>query len=128
MTITINDITDRLVQLGYEVKEGDEAALLFALGQTEEKIKNICNVSEIPDGLFYKAIDMACGSFLGMMNMTGQLSGYSVSGGERLIKTVSEGDTTVTYQDSSAASDLSEFLNALSLADSELIKYRKLCW
>ena len=127
MTITINDITDRLVQLGYEVKEGDEAALLFALGQTEERIKNICNVSEIPDGLFYKAVDMACGSFLGMLNMTGQLSGYTASDG-RLIKTVTEGDTTVTYQDSTAASDLSEFLNALSLADSELIKYRKLCW
>lgn len=127
MTITINDITDRLVQLGYEVKEGDEAALLFALGQTEEKIKNICNVSEIPDGLFYKAVDMACGSFLGMLNMTGQLSGYAAADG-RLIKTVTEGDTTVTYQDSTAASDLSAFLSSLSIPDGELIKYRKFCW
>lgn len=127
--MNIEEVIARLEALGYEIREGDEAALLFAANRTEEKIKNYCNVSEIPDGLHFKAVDMACGDFLNAKSSLGQLSGYAAADG-RLIKTVSEGDTTVTYQDSTAAAELRSFIDGLcgAAADSELIKYRKLCW
>ena len=108
----MEEIIARLAQLGYDVTEGDMPALLFAQSRAEEIIKNACNVSEVPEGLRYKAVDMACGEFLNAKYKTGQLSGYTAAD-DRLVKTVSEGDTTVTYQDSTAASDMSEFIGGL---------------
>ena len=123
------EIKLRLAELGYEVTEGDEAAILFAACRTEEKIKNACNTAEIPEGLRYKAVDMACGEFLNAKKATGQLTEYAAVG-ERLVKTVSEGDTTVTYQDGTAAEDISVFISGLCCAasDAEFARYRKLVW
>ena len=125
----MEEIIARLAQLGYTVQEGDMAALLFAQNRVDEKIKNICNVSEVPEGLHYKAVDMVCGEFLNAKYKTGQLSGYAAAD-DRLVKTVSEGDTTVTYQDSTVAADLSAFIGGLCGAadEAELVRYRKLVW
>lgn len=129
MPMDINEVKERLTQLGYEIQEGDEVALLFCISRVEEYIKNICNVMEIPEGLHYKSIDMVCGEFLDTKLSIGQLEGYSVAD-NRLIKTVTEGDTTVTYQDGGADSymAMSEYISGLKVADSELYTYRKMRW
>lgn len=119
----INEVKDRLLQLGYEAKEGDDTALLFCISRTEEHIKNVCNISEIPEELYYKGIDMVCGEFLGV-----KLEGYGTEN-DRLIKTITEGDTTVTYQDGvDRVKKLIDFINGLRGNDAELYSFRKMRW
>lgn len=129
MPMDIEAVKDRLKQLGYEVKEGDNTALLFCIGRVEEHIKNICNVENVPDELYFKSIDMACGEFLKTKLSIGELEGYSVTD-NRLIKTISEGDTTVTYQDvkKDSYTALSDFIGELTVTDSELYSFRKMRW
>ncbi len=120
------EITARLLQLGYEIEEGDGEALLFAANRTEERIKNLCNVYRIPDELEFKAVDMACGEFLSGKMVSGELGAYTEYGG-RLIKTVAEGDTSVTYSDD-AMKNTENFIKALCGSDSEIICCRRLKW
>ena len=125
----IDEVKSRLTQLGYEIQEGDEVALLFCINRVEEYIKNTCYITEIPEGLHYKAIDMVCGEFLGTKLSLGQLEGYSVAD-NRLVKSIAEGDTTVTYQDgvTDSYTAISEYINGLKAADAELYSYRKIRW
>ena len=128
MRMTIEEIKARLEQLGYETAEGDNAALRFALKRTEERINNLCNTNEVPDELYYKGIDMACGEFLGGRMMLGGLDSYDETDG-RLIKTIAEGDTSVTYLErKSCAQRLESFIDTLCLTDSEIIRFRKFKW
>ncbi len=129
MPMDIEAVKDRLKQLGYEVKEGDKTALLFCIGRVEEHIKNVCNVENVPDELYFKSIDMVCGEFLKTKLSIGELEGYSVTD-NRLIKTISEGDTTVTYQDTKkdGYTALSDFIGELTVTDSELYSFRKMRW
>lgn len=129
MPMDIDEVKDRLKQLGYEIKEGDETAILFCISRVEEHIKNVCNVSAAPEELYYKSIDMVCGEFLKAKLATGELEGYSVAD-NRLIKTISEGDTTVTYQDTKTDgyTALSDFVGGLAVDDSELYSFRKMRW
>ena len=60
----LEQVKERLQSFGYELQDGDETILAFCIGKVEATIKNDCNVSEIPEGLVYIAIDMACGEFL----------------------------------------------------------------
>lgn len=119
-------IEARLLQLGYEINEDDRDALVFAANRTEERIKNLCNQNRIPDELELKAVDMACGEFLSGKLVSGEMSAYMECGG-RLIKTVAEGDTSVTYTDS-AAQGRERFVKALCGSDSEVICCRRFKW
>ena len=122
------EIRSRLLQLGYEVAESDEEALDFAADRTVERIKNLCNTDRIPDTLELKAVDMACGEFLSGKMVFGGLDSYIESDG-KLIKTISEGDTSVTYMErKSCAQRIEEFIAALCGNDSEIISCRRLKW
>jgi hypothetical protein len=122
------EVKERLLQLGYELKEGDGTALLFCCRRIEEHIKNVCNLQSIPDELYYKSVDMACGEFLRAKLATGELEGYTAED-SRLVKRITEGDTTVEYTDgTSAYAALSELINKLSADESELYSFRKMRW
>lgn len=124
----INEVIERLKQLGYTPQNADNPAIVFAICHTESYIKNTCNVSAVPDELIYTAIDMACGEFLGAKLACGSLDGYSVKG-DRLIKSTTVGDTSVTYQDGKdSITRLAELITKLQSKDSELISFRKLRW
>lgn len=125
----INEVKERLMQIGYEVKGSDDTALLFCINRVEEHIRNICNTVYIPNELHYKSIDMVCGEFLNGKLSTGELEGYSAED-NRLIKTVSEGDTTVTYQDGGrdGYTSVSEYIEALKSGNEELYGYRRFKW
>ena len=60
----LKSVKQRLTSLGYKVKDTDEGLLSFALQKAVDMIKNQCNVSEVPEGLFCIAVDMAAGEFL----------------------------------------------------------------
>ena len=122
------EIEARLLQLGYEVKEGDADAILFAADRTQERIENLCNQNKIPDELALRSVDMACGEFLTGKMISGGLESYTENDGS-LIKTVSEGDTSVTYRDrKSNLQRIEEFIKGLCGNDSEIICCRRLKW
>lgn len=128
MLMSTQEVKARLEQLGYEVTQSDEDAIEYAADSIQERIRNLCNQSEVPDELYYKSIDMACGAFLSGKMLLGGLDEYDESNG-RLIKTISEGDTTVTYAEKkSCAKRVEELVNSLSVSDGEIICWRRLKW
>lgn len=128
MSIDITEVKERLEWLGYVVSESDEVALQFCIDRTEEHIKNVCNLDELPDELKYKAVDMVCGVFLGNLSELNRLEGYAAED-NRLIKSITEGDTTVTYQDSEDRSaGIKALINGLKGDESELYSFRRLRW
>lgn len=66
-------LKQRLKSLGYKVKKSDEALLSFAAQKAENTVKNLCNVTEIPEGLQSAAADMAAGEFLLAKKSFGEL-------------------------------------------------------
>ena len=90
----IEEVKARLASFGYEVGESDEWMLTFLIQKVENHIKNICNVSTIPEELLNIAVDMVVGEFLFNKKSTGNLAGFNL---EIDIKQMQEGDTSITY-------------------------------
>lgn len=90
----LEDVKKRLESLGYTVTQNDEWVLGLTIEKVENKIKNDCNVSTVPDGLHPIAVDMTCGEFLLSKKSIGALTSVDL---EAVVKTVKEGDTQVTF-------------------------------
>ena len=122
-------VLKRLVSFGYELKDDDGWVLCFAMQKVENRIKNSCNTTSIPDGLFYIAVDMVCGEFLFTKKQTGQLeiTKLDFSGA---IKQISEGDTSVTFADGTSDEDkFNRMINYLMTnGEGDFVCYRKLKW
>lgn len=122
-------VLQRLVSLGYKLKENDDWILCFAMQNVENHIRNSCNITSIPDGLFNVAVDKVCGEFLYAKKQSGQLeiADLDLDG---VITSISEGDTTIQF--ASGISDEEKFdqlLNHLShQGEGDLVCYRKLKW
>lgn len=117
----------RLKSLGYEVVEGDEAALEFVIGKVKNHIKHFCNIDEVPDELEYVMIDMCCGEFLKSKKSFGQLTTIQV---DQMVKSIKDGDTEVVYQSSTDSMTLLDtYLDKLinGYLD-DLLRYRQLVW
>ena len=84
----------RLKQLGYTPVLEDNNQIDFELEKTINYVKNYCNITEIPDILDLRIIDRVCGYFLYYKKNSGSLSGFNY---ETVIKSIKEGDTTLTY-------------------------------
>ena len=122
-------VLKRLVSFGYSLEEDDGWVICFAIQKVENHIKNSCNTTSVPDGLFNVAVDMVCGEFLLSKKQTGklQLEDIDLDGA---ITQIHEGDTTVHF--ASGMSDEEKFSNFLNhlLHDGEgdFVCYRKLKW
>lgn len=127
--MTLEEVKERLDELGYEIREGDDVALLFCIGKVEEHIKNFCNITKVPKELYFMSIDMACGEFLKAKLATGGLDGYGIAD-NRLIKSISEGDTSVAYSDvkTDAYTAMDGFIKGLIGNESDLYCFRRLRW
>lgn len=123
----IDLVLKRLETLGYECAEGDEFLTAFSIQKIENTIKNECNVTEIPDGLKYIAVDMICGEILLNKKQTNSLGdNFSI---DSALKSVKLGDTTVQLDDESDESKLNVLINHLiNYGTDEFICYRKLKW
>ena len=122
----------RLESFGYEIQEGDEFALTFAIQKVENIIKNDCNVSSIPDGLVHIAVDMAVGEFLTAKKT---FSPDSIAGLDLdvAIKQIQTGDTNTVFATGegslTAEQRLNNFLNyLLTYGRGEFSCYRKIRW
>lgn len=115
----------RLESFGVAV---DGPALAFAAELVKEKIRNFCNIDEVPDGLFYTAVDMVCGEYLYQMQNLGKLDAETFPV-DAAIKSISEGDVSVSFMDNASASDrLTALIQTLRGTDQDLMAYRRLKW
>lgn len=129
MFIKKDDVILRLQTLGYNIDEGDNVALVYVINGTEQYIKNFCNISEIPDELYYAAVDMAAGKMLKTKFSTGTDTCEGIDFDADGIKSITEGDISVTYSDGGGSlSRYEKLIDSLLSRKSELIKYRKLRW
>lgn len=125
----IEAVLKRLKSFGCCLKEEDSWAICFAIQKTENTIKNSCNTTSIPEGLFHIAVDMACGEFLFAQKQTGQLNiaDLDLSGA---ITSISEGDTTVSFaaggSDEDKFNTLVNFL--MTKGEGEFVCYRQIKW
>lgn len=122
-------VLERLVSFGYVLKETDGVELSFAIQKTENHVKNSCNTTSVPEGLYNAAIDMVCGEFLFTKKQTGrlELNDLDLTGA---ITSIKEGDTSVNFGSGSSEDEkLTSFLNLLlHNMDGDLVCYRRMQW
>jgi len=122
-------VVKRLKTLGYVSVPEEEDAVQYAVDQAEQWIINNINQRPIPDGLRFIWIDMACGLFLANLKATGQLTSIELAAP---VKTISEGDTSVTFALEANGSPEARFealLNSLvNPPEHQLAAYRRVKW
>lgn len=122
-------INERLKNLGYEITPNDEFGVMFCLEKVQNKIKNMCNVKEVPKGLESVVVENVCGEFLFMLKNMGKLDEHFKL--EQAISQVSEGDTSVSFANTNLSNEqrLDLVLNKLiSSGEGEILCFRKFKW
>lgn len=125
----VQTFLNRLVSLGYTPKEADLWELSFVMSDVENRIKNSCNTSSIPEGLFNVAVDMMCGKFLKIRKDSGrlELSTLDLSGA---ITSITEGDVSISFDvNATDEQKLNQLINYLmTKGEGEFVCYRQLKW
>lgn len=123
------DVVIRLQCLGYDVSEGDSVTLENAVRETVHYIKAYCNIKEIPRELYDTAVDMAAGRVLRDKLATGSGVCGNIDFDDEGIKSVTEGDVSVTFSDSSGKTSRYEnLIDSLCNKNDVLICYRRVRW
>ena len=121
----------RLAMLGYKVIEDDTPGLEYLISKCEKDILADINQKELPDGLFYTLVDMVAGQFMFNKKAAGGLEGFDF---EAPVKSITEGDVSVTFAGGSdgASSSEARFDALLSKlmhpAQSTLAAFRRMRW
>lgn len=92
--VVLADVVKRLGQLGYSATEADYETIEFELTKITNYVMNYCNITTIPEILDPRIIDRVCSDFLYYKKNSGSLEGFNY---ETVIKSIKEGDTTLTY-------------------------------
>lgn len=92
--VTVEHVVKRLKMLGYTPTPEDNDMVEFELQRTVNYVLNYCNITEIPEILDLRIIDRVCSYFLYNKKNSGSLEGFDY---DVVIKSVKEGDTTLTY-------------------------------
>ena len=125
----IEAVLYKLSSFGYGVSSNDEWLIAFCIQKVINHIMNSCNTTELPDGLFYIAVDRVCGEFLYSLKNTGklELDDIDISGA---IREINEGDITIKFD--VATSDDEKFIKFIEYLKTEgrgdEVCYRKLKW
>lgn len=109
----------------------DDPLLDIALNNVQWRIKNLSNLSEIPEGLESLAVSMAVGEYLNMKKCSGQLEGFDLDAAA--MKSIQEGDTNITFALGEGSSTPEQRLNSLidyliNRRIGEIYRYRRLVW
>ena len=109
----------------------DDPLLDMVLNNVQWRIKNLSNLSEIPEGLESLSVSMVVGEYLNMKKCSGQLEGFDLDAAA--VKSIQEGDTNITFALGEGSSTPEQRLN--SLIDylingriGEIYRYRRLVW
>lgn len=95
--VTVNQVTDRLAQLGHTVDESQTATVEFELNLILDYTVNYCNfesVDEIPTVVEKRLIDRVCAEYLYKQQRAGLLEDFNY---EATVKTIKEGDTQLQF-------------------------------
>ncbi len=118
---TILDIKERLLQLGVDAP--DDAFLVFLKGKTEERIKAATNLPEVPEAFYYEMIDEVASAYVTAQMAVGKVDA------ERVIKTITEGDTTVAFEEGSdPVTTLKKYLADMVISETMLARHRVMLW
>lgn len=121
-------VLKRLVSFGYNLEEDDGWLICFAMQKVENHIKNSCNTTDVPDGLFNVAVDMVCGEFLFTKKQTGQLEIADLDF-DGAFTSIKEGDTQVNFGGSSDEEKFDQMVNyLLHHGEGDFVCYRKIRW
>ena len=123
-------VKDRLKMLGYTPAEPDTLAISYNIEKAERKLSALTNQTTLPAGLQSVWVDMAAGYFLTDKKASGALADmYNFSAP---AKSISEGDTSVTFAIADTGSFEDQFdamLVKLVTPDDDIImRYRRLLW
>lgn len=123
-------VITRLAALGYSVVDTDNAVLEYNISKAEAQLKAETNQREVPEGLFYVWVDMAAGLFLTDKKAAGALA--EIYDFDAPAKSISEGDTSVTFAIADTGSFEDQFdtmLAKMITPDPDLIiAHRRLVW
>lgn len=124
------DVIARLAALDYTALDSDRVFLTFNIEKAEAELKAATNQLEVPAGLYHTWVDMAAGLFLSDKKSAGALN--CLYNFEAPVKSISEGDTSVSFAISDSGSFESQFdamLKKMITPDADLIiAYRRLAW
>lgn len=113
-------IIGRLRQLGFS---GDIEHLDFLIAKAKQTILNMTNQCEVPRELRFVLIDMVVGEFLSIKKAQGNLEDFDV---EAALKTVKQGDTSVTYAvTSDSVAPFHALLEMLTDRETEILGFRR---
>ena len=120
----------RLETLKYPVTEADQPIIEYNITKAEAELKASTNRSEIPEGLNSAWVDMAAGMFLADKKAAGALN--CIYDFEAPAKSISEGDTSVTFAIADTGSFEDQFdamlARMVSPAKNLICAFRRLSW
>jgi hypothetical protein len=131
MVINREDVIKRLESLGYAPDENDSALIEFSMYGAIQYIKNFCNITIIPEELYYVAVDMAAGNFLRTKVSIGEPVSDNIDFDTGRTNSITEGDVSISYNydgNTSKEAMFTALLDSLCNKDAELVTFRKLRW
>lgn len=123
-------VIERLEMLGYIAVEEDYPAIDYELQEVINYTLNYCNITEVPEVVEPRLIDRVCSYFLYYKKNSGSLNGFNY---ETVIKSIKEGDTTLTYAvgqgEDTPENRFDAFVKKLELTyDKWLTPHRRIRW
>ena len=114
-----NDVLKEWVLRGYITAEQAKSPdkYISYINQAKESILGYCNIplnAQMPDGLFYPWVEIAWSTAQGMTSVEGTGA----------IKSISEGDTTITYDVGTTVIQNKTILDYTAI----LNRYRRIAW
>lgn len=105
---------------GYSVN--DVTLIEYLLNSEKQKIFNFCNISEVPESLYYALVEMTASAYM-------QIKRADILGSDNLevVTSIREGDTQISFGGSNAESRLLELISYFG-RERDLLSYRKLKW
>lgn len=120
-------VIDRLESFTYVIKEDDAFIICFNIQKIINTIKNMCNITSLPDGLIYIAVDMVCGEFIFNKKQTNSLGDEFDL--DSALESVKLGDATVAFTGATDEQKLNMLIDHLmNNGKSEFICYRRIKW
>jgi hypothetical protein len=119
------EVRERLAQLGIDTETIADEVIDFACHRVDEHIKNVCNLSYVPTEAELLAVDMACAYIIGDRVAVGMLGDFDARGA---LKAITEGDVKLEYDTDGEADAMTTLINTLNRGESELYRFRKICW
>lgn len=104
-------VQTRIAAFGYVPTLADAPAIAYAIQKATAYYLSATNQRHLPSGLFFAVCDMAVGLFLSEKHATGALT--EVFSFEAPAKSISEGDTSVSFAISDADTPEKRFLEAI---------------